>query len=637
MGAIDTGSDPDAGPAAESGTRGALERAGAPVELGALVGQRYELIEKIGAGGMGYVYGAIDTRLDRPVAVKIIRRELAEQGSLAKRFEREALASSRLTHPNVVVVHDYGRTDDGLPFIVMERLYGRTLTKAIRAEGRLSPAQSVKLAIDVAQALVAAHDAGIVHRDLKPDNIFVTTSGGAKVLDFGIAKVMDRGPSSDPSLTHTGMMMGTPLYMSPEAIKKNQTVGHPADLYALGTILFRMLTGHPPFVHEEPVVVLSMHLQNPPPKLADVLPELGRFEPLEALVASLLEKVPAHRPSARTTLGQLEAIARTLDAAEPPSPPELGRSAPEPLHEAQTMITPSPPEAVETGDHAAMEAPTQAHAIEPAAGPTSVPPPSAAPSSPPSVPAPSASPARPVVIALAVGAVGLVVALLIGVAILAGSDDDEIVATSLGSGPRPTVASEGADAPDDQAARPDPSARAGAANDATDDDATVDDATDDDATDDDATVDDATVDDATTDGRAVDDATNGDTHDRGDTARDAEDERADDRATRDPAPRAQPRGAGAPVAEGYLDLFADLPAEIVIDGRSRGAAPQRVALPAGTHLVELRGASARRRFRVQVEAGETTTRRVRLAPPEDGTTAGGGAARSGGLELPDQW
>jgi serine/threonine-protein kinase len=262
---------------------------------------RYELVEVIGRGGMGAVYRAVDLVLGRTVAVKLLPGTLADQDPTSvARFEREARAAAALSHPAVVAVYDTG-ADETARFIVMELISGRSLEAILRDEGPLDPDRAAGIAARVADALAAAHSAGIVHRDIKPANVMIASDGSVKVLDFGIARAMD-----STTLTQNASVVGTAAYMSPE-----QALGKPADersdIYALGCVLYALLTGRPPFSGDGAAAILNQHANVPPPP---VTAKNGRVAPgLDALVLQMLAKSPEERPQTaaevrdRLTLG----------------------------------------------------------------------------------------------------------------------------------------------------------------------------------------------------------------------------------------------------------------------------------------------------------------------------------------------
>ncbi|MDD5305872.1 MAG: protein kinase [Deltaproteobacteria bacterium] len=244
-------------------------------QLGKLIDGRYLLLEVLGEGGMGSVYRANHVLMDKPVAVKLIHSELAHLPEVARRFEREARSSSRLTDPHCISVTDFGRTEDGNLFLVMEILEGESLADRLARDGALPAAKAVDITVQILKALAHAHGAGVVHRDLKPENVMLVTHGDetdfAKILDFGIAKLAS-GSGSGEKLTQSGLVFGTPPYLSPEQAL-GQDVDHRADLYAAGIMLFEMLTGLQPFRAESAMQIISMHITAPIPSLA----EHGRF------------------------------------------------------------------------------------------------------------------------------------------------------------------------------------------------------------------------------------------------------------------------------------------------------------------------------------------------------------------------
>src|SRR5579864_6761615 len=220
-----------------------------PLSSGAKLGP-YEIQSPLGAGGMGEVYRARDTRLDRMVAVKVLPSSFAADADRLQRFEREARSVAALNHPNILAVHDIG-THDGAPYMVCELLEGETLRERLQG-GVLSSRKAVEIAVQIAQGLAAAYDKGIIHRDLKPENIFLTKDGRVKILDFGLAKMARSGSeansrvqtltSADISLTEAGQVIGTAGYMSPEQVRGIE-IDHRSDIFVFGAILFEMLTG----------------------------------------------------------------------------------------------------------------------------------------------------------------------------------------------------------------------------------------------------------------------------------------------------------------------------------------------------------------------------------------------------------
>lgn len=252
----------------------------------------YTLKQRLGSGGMGAVYRAWQHSVGREVAVKVIGDRITQNWTAAKRFLREAKLASRLAHPNIVTIYDFGQSEDGFLYIAMELLDGRTLTETVREDGPYPAGRAVRVAVQLCEALEEAHAHEIVHRDLKPANIIVSRLRGGrdlvKVLDFGIAKSV-RDDTAETSITHTGQIIGTPAYMAPEAALDG-AVDHRCDLYSLGVILYYMLAGRPPFEADDIRQMIDAHVSQPVPPLPAQVP--GE---LESVVARLLEKDPAAR------------------------------------------------------------------------------------------------------------------------------------------------------------------------------------------------------------------------------------------------------------------------------------------------------------------------------------------------------
>ncbi len=255
---------------------------------------QFQILQKIGSGGMGSVYKALQPAMNRMVAIKILHPKLASRKDLVSRFRREARAMSHLTHPNTVKVYLYGELEDGSLYIVMEYLEGKNLNQTVRSEGPMTIERGLPILIQACNALDEAHRAGIIHRDLKPENIFVTSQGGmkdfAKVLDFGLAKVTEREmrPGSI-ILTQEGMVFGTPEFMSPEQAQgKSLTPG--SDIYSLAVILYEVLTGKLPFDAKNPMEFIQLHVTTKPKPINERVP--GKtFPPLLWTVLShALEK-----------------------------------------------------------------------------------------------------------------------------------------------------------------------------------------------------------------------------------------------------------------------------------------------------------------------------------------------------------
>ncbi|WP_344407349.1 protein kinase domain-containing protein, partial [Dactylosporangium fulvum] len=243
---------------------------------------RYEVGPILGRGGMAEVRRGFDRRLERPVAIKVLHRAGLDDPAMLTRFDREARTVARLAHPNIVAVHDVG-TDDGVPYLVMELVEGRSLAEAL-AGGPLAVREVARVGTQVCDALAAAHAAGVVHRDVKPANILLSATGHVKVCDFGIARLPG---AAQVHLTASATALGTTAYMAPEQAASGQ-VDARADLYALGCVLFEMLTGRPPFTADTPVRVLWQHVHEQPAPVSALRP--GVPPELDALVAALLAK-----------------------------------------------------------------------------------------------------------------------------------------------------------------------------------------------------------------------------------------------------------------------------------------------------------------------------------------------------------
>ncbi|MDQ5827848.1 MAG: protein kinase, partial [Chloroflexota bacterium] len=252
-----------------------------------LINERYELRGQIGSGGMAHVYLAHDAVLDRDVALKLLKARYAENAELVERFRREARSAASLSHPHIVPVFDGGETGDGTYYIAMEYLPGGTLRERIASGRKLPPRAVVEVALEIAEALQAAHTRGVIHRDIKPRNLLITDSGHVKVTDFGIARAADATTASDLE-----SILGSAKYMSPEQAAGGQ-MGPASDLYSLGVVLFEMLTGTVPYAVDTPWDVAVEHAGGPPPRPREVNPEVP--EGLDALAMRLLASDPEDR------------------------------------------------------------------------------------------------------------------------------------------------------------------------------------------------------------------------------------------------------------------------------------------------------------------------------------------------------
>jgi serine/threonine-protein kinase len=257
-----------------------------------LVADRYRVIRKLGEGGMGSVYLAEHVVIEKKVALKVLAPELARRSDLVARFLQEARSASRIGHENVIDISDFGQSPDGLVYIAMEFLDGKDLGELVRTQGSLEWSEARDIVLQICRALRAAHEKGIVHRDMKPENIFLIQREGqphfVKILDFGIAKVMGLDPNG-PRLTRTGMIFGTPEYMAPEQAEGKDT-DHRADIYAVGCIIYHLITGQTPFVAESFMTMLTKHLMEDPVPPSVRRPDRAITVEMDGLVLKALEK-----------------------------------------------------------------------------------------------------------------------------------------------------------------------------------------------------------------------------------------------------------------------------------------------------------------------------------------------------------
>ncbi|GGK92528.1 putative serine/threonine-protein kinase [Sphaerisporangium melleum] len=257
-----------------------------------LLGGRYELDGVVGRGGMAEVYRARDIRLDRVVAIKTLRSDLARDHTFQARFRREAQSAASLNHPSIVAVYDTGEDmTDGtpVPYIVMEFVDGRTLRDVLRADRRLMPERAAELVDGILRALDYSHRGGIVHRDIKPANVMITLAGDVKVMDFGIARAM---ADSAATMTQTAQVIGTAQYLSPEQAR-GERVDARSDIYSTGCVLYELLTGQPPFTGDSPVAIAYQHVREDPIPPSQIDPDIPQWA--DAIVLKAMAKDPAHR------------------------------------------------------------------------------------------------------------------------------------------------------------------------------------------------------------------------------------------------------------------------------------------------------------------------------------------------------
>ena len=256
------------------------------MKIGQLIKERYEIVELLGEGGMAFVYKAKDMQLERMVAIKTLKPNYVEQTTFVERFKREAQTAANLNHPNIVQIFDWGIEEE--PYFVMEYIEGNTLTSIISNRKTISLSDALFIGAQVANGLQAAHSQGLVHRDIKPGNIMITPSGKVKVTDFGIVSIQDE----ESDITKTGSILGTASYISPEQAQgKAVSVG--SDLYSLGTVLYELITGNPPFEADTPIATATKHLTEKPEKPSKYRQDLPRG--IENAILKLLHKTPRDR------------------------------------------------------------------------------------------------------------------------------------------------------------------------------------------------------------------------------------------------------------------------------------------------------------------------------------------------------
>jgi len=278
-----------------SATKGS--NAGPDALIGRLINDRFKVVALVARGGMGKVYRAEQAPLGRTCALKVLNPKYAgdHDPEFHKRFFLEASIASKLTHPNTVTIFDYGRTDDDIYYMSMEYLEGRTLHRAIREEGAFGEERTAHIARQVCRSLREAHSLGVIHRDLKPANVFLVEHADeqdfVKVLDFGLVKNVEN-PGED--LTQAGLFMGSPKYMAPEQIKGDKVDGR-TDIYALGIIMYEMITGKVPFNRPNSVHIMMAHVNEPPPPMRTTNPDIQVSQGSEELILKCLEKDPEHR------------------------------------------------------------------------------------------------------------------------------------------------------------------------------------------------------------------------------------------------------------------------------------------------------------------------------------------------------
>ncbi|MBX9951270.1 MAG: protein kinase [Candidatus Obscuribacterales bacterium] len=275
--------------------------------LGQVVEDRYEVTESIGRGGMSVVFKARDLRLKKNVALKVLMPHLSADPLSVQRFQQEATAASHLDHPNIVKVYNVGSTQSGLPFMAMDLLQGRSLSALIKEKGRLEYTESLNIFVQLTAALAHAHEKGVIHRDLKPSNVILRHADDqgdaevAKLVDFGIAKVLSQDGHTQAKLTQTGDVFGSPHYMSPEQCLGGE-LDERSDVYSMGCLMYETLTGQPPHTGESTLQILHKHISETPARIKTVVPNSDIPAELEAIVFKCLEPKRAERVQSMKTL-----------------------------------------------------------------------------------------------------------------------------------------------------------------------------------------------------------------------------------------------------------------------------------------------------------------------------------------------
>ncbi len=300
--------------------------------VGQVVADRYHIIKKLGEGGMGAVYLGEHVKMGRKSAIKVMAAQMSQDPDAISRFNREASNASRISHPNVCQIYDFGETPDGLIYLAMEFIEGQALKDVIEAEGALHPARAASILKQAADALQAAHDLSIVHRDIKPDNIMVVQGKDGtdvvKVVDFGIARAVG-GDETGQKVTKTGLVVGTPEYMSPEQLSGDKLDGR-SDIYSLALVLYRMLTGTLPFAADSAQEVMIKRLTDDPLPLDQARPDLVFPAKLQLVMNVALARTPAERYQSAAEFGR-----DTADAVAGTGAPST-RVAP--AHEGATQV-----------------------------------------------------------------------------------------------------------------------------------------------------------------------------------------------------------------------------------------------------------------------------------------------------------
>jgi serine/threonine protein kinase len=341
------------------------------LQPGMIIRNKYQILERIGIGGMGVVYRARHLTFNEVCAIKIVNDVIAGDANFLQRFQTEAVVTRKLRHPNAVRVDDFDYTDDGRPFIVMELVEGRNIGELLQQEGPFRVPRAVRIATQAARALGVAHKLGVVHRDIKPGNIILTLDEQgeeiAKVLDFGIAKLREAAGTDQPGMTMTGMVVGTPLYMSPEQFMGKKAAGEidgRTDIYSLGVVLYQMVTAQLPFEGDTPYSLMMQHLQGTVRPPHELVPELHIPESLSRVILKAIDKSRDQRFQTAeefiagldqvrddpATSGQAaNALVENYRAASVPTAKEPAVNVAAPTASRVTLVSPTPPPAQSRG------------------------------------------------------------------------------------------------------------------------------------------------------------------------------------------------------------------------------------------------------------------------------------------------
>ena len=373
------------------------------LQPGMVIRNKYEILERIGIGGMGFVYRGRHVTFNEVCAIKIVNDAIAGDANFLRRFQTEAVVTRKLRHPNAVRVDDFDYTEDGRPFIVMELVQGKNVGEILEIEGPMPVPRAVRVATQVAQALGFAHNLGIVHRDIKPGNVVLTANEQgqetAKVLDFGIAKLREAVEGAKTGMTMTGMVVGTPLYMSPEQFMgKNagQEIDGRTDLYSLGVVLYQMVTAQLPFEGDTLYSLMMQHMEGKVRPPHELVPELQIPESLSRVILKAIDKDRDHRfQTAEEFVAALGPMGSEPMGSEPigNAPMVIGRPAggpvavvPPPLSQASLSSSPASPSATPLSQpsfpRGSPVASVPAHAVPVVAANVTTPPPSSVPPQP---------------------------------------------------------------------------------------------------------------------------------------------------------------------------------------------------------------------------------------------------------------